>query len=134
MALYTHNYSAIITGGLGGSACCSILSANFGLNCGCTVEVVIPPPPIFTGGSGGGPVSGFFVPLPLKMKQQTRMVLVTVKFSQDNAWRRSYVVDVSRADMVVKIINLINTSRDKLSIGINQIKTIGRAVTAIFKR
>ena len=131
MAIYTHNYSAIILKGLGGAACCALLTANFGLNCGCSIEVVIPPP-INTG--GGGPVGGFFVPFPKKLEQRTRLVLVTVKFSREMAWRRSYVVDVSRSDMIVKVINIVNSFKDGLSVGVDKIRTAGHTVMAIFNK
>lgn len=130
MAIYTTNYSALITKGLGGPACCGIITAQFGINCGCSISVI----PVPEGKGGGGPVAGFYVPLPKKLQQRTKMVLVTVKFSPTWTWRRSYVVHTNKADMIVKVINFANNMKDKVAVGVEKIKTAKRTVAARFHK
>lgn len=125
MSLFNHNYSAIITKGLGNPACCSIIVAAFSLTGLCDIEIVVPP----TRGGGGG---GFYVPFPKALNQQTRMVLITIKFSETKSWRRSYVINTNKADIFVRVINFGNTIKDNIAIGINEIKSVGRRVVAIF--
>ena len=129
MSLFTHTYSGIITRGLGLPACCGIITASFGLMCGCTIEVIIPP----AGGGGGSFVSpSFLVPFPENMKKCDRIILITVKFSEKNTWRKQFMVDVCNADKIVKVINIVNNMKDKISVGIDKIKQITRIVTTKF--
>jgi hypothetical protein len=133
MALFTNNYSLLITKGLGGPACCAILTAGFGLVCGCTIQVVEPP----DGGGGGGSYAiepGIYVPWPKKIPAKSKTVFISVKFSETKRWSRSYVLDAVRADMVVRAINVANAATRKLSVGVENVKHAARRVTALFKR
>lgn len=129
--LFNNNYSTIITSGLGAPACCALITSGFGLNCGCTVEIIVPPPIV---GGGGGTVSGFYVPLPQKTQKCDRIVLVTVKFSEQTVWRRQYVVDVCNADKMVKVINFVNSAKTRLVVGVEHIKQFAGNVVAIFNK
>ena len=88
------------------------------------------------GGGGGGSYAvhpGVYVEWPKKLTPKTKMVLVTVKFSEDKVWRHSYTVDGRRADISVKVVSLLNKTTDKISVGVDSIKKTARSVTAIFK-
>jgi hypothetical protein len=132
MSLFTNVYSTLITKGLGGDATAIIL-AKFHLT---TILSVIVTPPVGSGGGGGwSPNGGFYVPLPKSMKQQTRMVLITVKINEENTWRRSYVIHTeAAAKVVIKMINFADGIKSKILIGVDQIKTAGKRVTAIFSK
>ena len=96
----------------------------------CNIEIVVPPAPIVTQGGGGG----FYVPFPKALQQQTRMVLITVKFSDTKSWRKTYVIDTNKADIFVRVMNFGNKAKDNIAIGIKEIKTAGRRVVAIFTK
>lgn len=130
-SLFNNNYSTIITKGLGAPACCALITASFGVNCGCSIEIIVPPP---SGGGGPVPISGFYVPFPKNLEKCDRIVLVTVKITEKMVWRRQYIVDVCNADKMVKAINFANNIKDKLIIGVDQIKHISGRVTAIFTK
>lgn len=129
MSIFTTNYSPLVTCGLGGTACQTLILAKFGLT-GITEVIIVVPP------SGGGPVNvgGFYVPLPRKMTQQTRMVLITIKLSEQHVWRRSYVVDVMNADKIVRVMNFVDSIKNKLMIGVEHMKYVGKRVVAVFKK
>lgn len=134
MAIFTNNYSMLITRGLGGPACCTLLTASFGLVCGCTVQVVEPPTP----GGGGGSFAvepGIYVPWPkANLRDCDRVVVVTVKFSPEKVWRKSYAVDVCNVNRMVKVINIVNAATRRLAVGVENVKHAARRVTALFKR
>lgn len=132
MSLFTHNYSSIITKGLGSPACCSLIVASFSLTGMCNVEIVVPTPITYPTANIGGGGGGFLVPFPKDLQQQTKMVLITVKFTPDKVWRKSYVVDSDKADILVKVMNFGNKAKDNISIGIEHIKTATKRVVAIF--
>jgi hypothetical protein len=85
------------------------------------------------GGSGGGSYpGGFFVPLPAKTKQRTRQVLITIKI-RDKSWRRSYVVLTEVANIIIHVKNIVDTTKDKMFVGIDSIRRAAKRVTAVFK-
>lgn len=129
-SIFTTNYSSIITKGLGTPACCSLITAQFGLNCGCFIEIITPPP------SGGGAIihRGITVPLRPNIKQCDRIVLVTIKFSEKSVWRKRFIVDVCHTDRMVKVINIVNATMRNVSIGVNNIKKITHSITTIFDK
>lgn len=132
MALFNNTYSGLVTKGLGMPACCGLITMGFGLF-KCTIEVIIPPP---SGGGGGGSYAvhpGVYVEWPKKLTPKTKMVLVTVKFSEDKVWRHSYTVDGRKADISVKAVNFLNTTMERISIGVDKIKKAARSVTTLFK-
>lgn len=128
--LFNNNYSAIITKGLGAAACCSLLIAQFGLNRGCTVEIITPPTNVGGGGGGAFASSGFYVPFPTSMKKCDRIVLVTVKISTNLVWRKQFVVDVCNTDKIVGAAEFVNSTSSTLSVGVDKIKQSGRSVIA----
>lgn len=132
--LFTNTYSGLITKGLGMPACCALLTANFGLICGCSIAIIEPPP---GGGGGGGSYAvepGIYVPWPKKITPKSKMVLVTVKFSPEKTWRRSYVLPNTQANILVKAFNVVNSATAKMTVGVNQLKLATKRVTALFKR
>lgn len=131
MALYNNTYSGIILKGLGGKACCGIITMGFGLF-KCTIEVIIPP----QSGGGGGSYAvhpGVYVEWPKKITPKTKMVLVTVKFDEKRVWRHSYTVDGRRADITVKAVKFLNKTSERIAVGVDSIKKTARRVTAVFK-
>lgn len=112
-------------------ACCGLLTMGLGVFY-CTIAVVTP-----TGqGGGGGPYptsAEFLVPFPKELKQTTRMVLITVKIGEQS-WRKSYVVQRNKAEIVLRVMNLINTAKDKMFVGVDSIKKASRRVSAVFRR
>ncbi len=133
MSLFTTNYSTIITKGLGGDALCSLILAQFSISGFCNI-IVAPPPNIALGGGGWAPNGGFYVPFPKQLNQQTRMILITVKFSEKHIYRKSYVVGKGSSGIVIRAINFTNSVKDKIAIGVDKIQQIGTKVTAIFKK
>jgi hypothetical protein len=134
MSLFTTNYSTIITKGLGGNALCSLILAQFSLTGFCSIVVVPPPPNIASGGGGWSPNGGFYVPFPKQLNQQTRMILITVKFSEKHTYRKSYVVGKGSSGIVIRAINFTNSVKDKITIGVDKIQQVGKKVSAIFKK
>jgi hypothetical protein len=128
-----HGYSGIITKGLGLPACCAMITANFGLVCGCKIQVINPPIDISGGGGGSYAVApGIYVPWPKSVQKNTKMVLITVKFNQDKTWRQSYIISTRKADIVVRVIGIVNAMTAKLQVGVRQLKHAARKVTAAF--
>lgn len=131
MALIKNTYGGIITRGLGLPACCGLVTVQFGILCGCTVQVI--PPPVGGGGGSYAISPGVYVPWPKsKQRECDRMVIVTVKFSEEKTWKRSYIVDVCNADRIVRVMNVVNSSLQRLSVGIEGIKRAVRRVTTVF--
>lgn len=122
MTLFNNTFSTIITWGLGAPACCTLLTANFGLACGCTI-VVVP------GGGGGGQltVPEFYTPMTPRWTKTTALVIVTVKI-RDNVYRRQYVVDRDKAAILISISNFIDRMKEKAQIGIGKITNATRRV------
>lgn len=128
MSLFKHTYSGLITNGLGLPACCGLLTMGFGVF-KCTVEIYTPP----IGGGGGGPyvANGFYVPLNKQLTHTTKLVIITVKM-KDHTWKKSYVVDRTKAKIVVNIVNLFNAIKRNLTVGISTIKRTTAKVMAVF--
>ena len=134
MSLFNNTYSGLITKGLGMPAC-ALLTMGFGAF-GCTITVGPPPPIGNIGGVGGGgsfPTSQFLVPLSTKPRQKTKQVLITVKIGK-SSWRRAFIVLNNKADVIVKVVNIVNTVKDKVSVGIEAIRRTSKKVSAVFDR
>lgn len=132
MSLFKNTYSGLITGGLGLPACCGLITMSLGLFT-CVIEIVTPPEN--AGGGGGGSFAvhpGVYVPWPKKITPKTKMVLITVKFSEENTWRHSFTVDGRKADLTVKAVDVVNVASRKLAVGVDNVKTAIKRVTAHF--
>ncbi len=107
MAIITNAKGLIITGGLGGPACCALLTAPFSLVCGCVFVQITPG----TGGwaqfpvtniPGVPPGSAYYTPAPKNYGREMRYVVVTLKWS-GREWMRRYLVHKDIADMIVTV-------------------------------
>ena len=130
MSLFTQNYSPIITNGLGGPACCVLLTASFGLVCGCHIVVV-------SGAGGGGPyppsaVNPGLIPADRIWTQGTKIIVVKVNMGE-HKWEKHYVVDDPRAKYVITAVKIINTVLEKVRISVAKIKHISKKVIAVFR-
>lgn len=88
-------------------------------------------------GGGGGSIAahpGIYVPWKGKPQQRKKSVQIVVKFSKDQVWRRAYVIDSRGADMLVKVINIVNAATVRLSVAVSHIQRAARRVTAVFSR
>lgn len=132
MALFNNTYSGLITKGLGMPACCGLITMGFGLF-KCTIEIIVPPLPPTGGGGGSYAVHpGVYVEWPKKITPRTKMVLITVKFDEKKAWRHSFTVDGRKADITVKAVEIVNKTANKIAVGVDNVKTAIKRVTARF--
>lgn len=132
MALFTNTYSGLITGGLGGPACCGLLTMGFGVFF-CKIEVT----PVVGGGGGGSYSNHPNIYQTVKgqnRKRKTKTVQIVVKFGPKRVWRHSYNVDEQKASLTVKVIDMIHVAGSKFNIGIDHIQHAAKKVTAVFKR
>lgn len=130
MPLVNNNYGLIITRGLGGPACCAIITAPFGLACGCEVTPVPPGP-----NSGGGSVvymTPVAFPLSNRVDTDNKLVIITVKHKENIKWRKQYVVDKKKAAIIVSTINFVNVVKEKTSIFVNNLRQVTATVIARF--
>lgn len=113
MAIITSAKGLIVTGGLGGPACCALLTAPFSLVCGCVLITVSPPG---TGGwaqypvtniPGVPPGSAYYTPAPKRYGQEMRYIMLTVKWSE-REWIRRYLVQKDTADILVSVVGAFN--------------------------
>jgi hypothetical protein len=94
------------------------------------IQVITPP------GGGGGSFAvapGVYVPWVNKPDCKDKVVLITVKFPENKVWRKSYVVDCRKADILVRVIDVVNAATRRLTVGVNHVKHAARRVTAMFK-
>lgn len=102
---------------------------------GARVEIVVPP-----SGGGGGPYPvvsrgpGYYTLDPRFLKKSTRYVIVNVDFKNGKSWKKHYVVDVDKADLIIKIINWTNRLKTQISIGVESIRKVGGKISALFTR
>ena len=139
MALFKHSYSGLITGGLGMPACCGLITMGFGVF-RCKIEIVDPPnPPVGGGGGGHVPVGGHFgqrghhVPLTRPLTHTSKLIVVSVKY-KDHTWRKTYTVDKVRAKIAIRLVNVINKIKDKITVGVESLHRVTQRVTAIFNK
>lgn len=108
MATINNAKGLIITGGLGGPACCSLITAQFSLVCKCAFQVQI------VGGGGYYPyhvITPYYTPQRAPA-QDTCLVLVDIKLG-DNHWRKSYVVDRGKGDTLIKMMTAFHRYKGK---------------------
>jgi len=130
--LFTNAYSGIITKGLGLPACNGMITMHFSLF---AIEIIPPPTP--PGGAGGGPypfrgawnqtirTTGpqFYTPAGRFSPQETRYVTVTMKI-KGKEYKRFYVIDKEKADIIVKVHGLFKTAKDKIRVVVSNIKSL----------
>jgi hypothetical protein len=130
MAIINTAKGLIITGGLGGPACCALLTANiFSLVCGCSFQVFQP------GNAGGGyypyhVVTPYYTPWRAPA-QDTCLVLVDIKLG-DNHWRKSYVVDRGRGDTIITIVKVFNKVRAGVTAAATSVKRVAKKALVYF--
>lgn len=120
--LFNNNYSLIITKGLGGPRCCALITAQFGLVCGCKIEVVLP--------GGGGPYPGsemLYTPTTTKLNRSTALVIVTVKI-KEHTFRKQYVIDREKAEIMVSVREFVNVIKEKIQLKVDNIKEVTKKV------
>jgi len=130
MALFKNTYSGLITGGLGGAACCGMITMGFHLF-RCTIEVIPPPRP---GGGGGGKYHvNYHTPRQYSPKLKDHNIRITVQFKDGNKWSTMYRVSKKRADLIVKVTNIVNIIKDKINVGVDSFKRVTKTITTNFK-
>lgn len=126
MSLFVNNYSALITNGLGGAATQSLITTHFGLNISITIVVKHIQEP----GGGSASNGGFYVPLQTGKHKKQKIVTITIIFSEDIKWKKSYLVDITNADKIVQIVNFVNSAKSNLLVGVGHVTTVFRKVVA----
>lgn len=122
---------AIITRGLGRSACFGMITADpFGLVC-----LAIVPPRSLEAGSiplEPGEIQDFYQPVPPEYvegtladprvwnKKKARIKIFSDKFKID----KEYLVTEDKAKMIVKVLNIINATRSNMKVAITEVKRI----------
>lgn len=125
MALYNNSYSGIITQGLGGSACYSILTYQFGVF---AIEIGPTPPPANIGGGGPYPTAAIHQPVNWHTpktnawKYQPRQVNIKVKLGEQE-WSRQYVLSYGKARAVIAVSKVISNVVKKVSAVVSNIRT-----------
>lgn len=117
----------IITGGLGGPACCALITAQFSLVCKCSILVVTSP------GGGYYPyhvVTPYYTPWRAPA-QDTCLVLVDIKLG-DNHWRKTYVVDRGKGDTIITIVKVFNKIRSGVTAAATSVKRVARKALVYF--
>ena len=108
-----------------------MLTMSFGLFI-CTVTVVEPPP---GGGGGGGGIAvhpGVYVPWKPKSQGRTKTVQIVVKLPGGAPIRRSYTVSSTKADLIVRVTNMVNNTMNSIRVGVEGIKQAAAKVSAWF--
>lgn len=135
----------IITKGIsGGPACRGLITTHFSLWC---FEVIIPPTPTGAGSNGGsrpympGEIQNFYkqvpnttpqyyVPRNQEAKYTVKMVPITIKMKFNGTEiEKLYSVPEKRANIIVNIINLTNTTLNKIKVSINNLKSLRTGLT-----
>lgn len=118
MALFTHTYSGIITKGLGGPACCGLLTLGFSVF-KCKIDII--PPPFVGGGGGSFPVhEGIYVPWKPKTVRNKGQIQITVKI-KEHTWRRSYNISSKYAHTLIRISNFKDSAKTKIKLAVTNI-------------
>lgn len=118
--IFNNRYSGLITGGLGLNACEGLLTMGFHLF---HVEVKVIG---HTGGGGPWPAVPVY---PMANQPQhpayymkwdkanlvsTKLILVTIKM-QDKKWTKQFVVETTRAKLIVKAVNFTQSTINNIS-------------------
>lgn len=131
----------IITGGLGVNhkACDGIITTHFSLYCR---EITPPvPPPV---GGGGGPYPGHawnkfdsawdvFQPVdkdyydPDKVYKTKKEIVLKMKFGEKTL-ERIYLVPIKRANIIIKVLNVINATTKQYKFAVSSAKRVLRGI------
>jgi hypothetical protein len=150
MSIINSAKGLIITGGLGGPACCALITAPFGLVCKCVLEVFPP--------SGGGgwaqypvtnipgvpPGSPYYTPAPRNYAEELRYIVLTFTW-KNKEWKKGYVVKKSVADFIisvsgaftnikVKITGLFHATGNNVKVAVFGLKRVAKKVIAVLKQ
>lgn len=135
MALFTNTHSGLITKGLGLPACCGLITMGFGVF-KCTITI---PPPVVGVGGGGGPYPPAAILNPARgtptkgyinyhtprdpRVANTRYIQITLKLG-DKTFEKIFTTDDTGAEKVVRVVDVINKAKQRISIVVNNIKTM----------
>ena len=126
----------IITGGLGINqrACDGIITTHFSLYC----KEVTPPP-----AAGGGPYPGrawnkfdsawdVFQPVkdhydPAKVFKAKKEVVLKMRFG-DKTLERTYLIPIKRAEILIKVLNIVNVSMKYYKFAVTGVKRVMRGI------
>ncbi len=124
MSTLRHNYSGLITKGLGLPACNGLITMHLSVF---HVYVQVSSTP-----GGGGyavhPVTPYYTPTnqtsrPISKRLiKNRTIDIAIKFTDTKTWRKSFMVTEERAKHVVKVINIVNTLIKSVQLSIFNIK------------
>jgi len=127
MAINNNPYGALITNGLGYSP--SILITGF-FSLLIEVQVVIPPVVPPGGAVGGG--GTIYVPYPEHLRKKRRLVIFTVTNASGFHWKREYLVDLVKAEYIVKVVNItsrfLNAAESTYKVAVGGIKNLSESV------
>ncbi len=107
----------IITRGLGGDATAMILGKfNLGF---LGIEIIIPPRPV----GGGGSVSHGVFPDRTDVwdKDAARTIIIRIKYKKKTT-EKIYLVSAVRTEFIIKVLNIVNITRDRIKISIRNLK------------
>lgn len=132
----------ILTFGLGGNASNMIVGNIFNLGF-FEVDVIVTPPPVGGGGGGSipmrpGEIQNFYKPVqnewqvPYLYPNDPR-VAVTIRVTfMGKIIEKNYKVQPKRGDIIITILNMINTIRSRISVTVKNIRRIpSRIITYV---
>jgi hypothetical protein len=59
--------------------------------------------------------------------------MINVEFGEKK-WKKHYVVETAKADLVITVLNWANRLKDGISVGIEKFRRVSSKVTALFSR
>lgn len=128
MSLVSTAGGLIITKGLGGPACCSLITAVFGLVCGCTF---VPPTPPSIG--GGGPYNPIlFTPIGQKIDNNSKIVMITVTMGE-HQWKKMYAIDRDKQAIAAEVYDFFNSVQRNTNISVLDFTKVDVQITAEVK-
>lgn len=138
MSPFKHSYSGLITKGLGGPACCGLLTMGFHLFF-CKLEIIISPTPIKEKGIGsaGSSLRDNIIPRRIDQEEEEdtkQTVRFTISFKGSQPRVHEYLVSPKNAKLAVKVINTLNTTAQKISTQLSPIVNITKKVSAAFAK
>lgn len=118
--------SKIITGGLGVNykACEGLITTHFSLYC-VPIEPPVEPPV----GGGGGNIGTFPDRTERWDIDAPRSIVIRIQLKK-KLYERVYTVSSKRAEFIIKITNIINRTREKISITVSNLRRAMLSVIA----